>query len=155
MRAFFPALMAIAALFVIGAAIVWSNGDAEFDIFAPSSSAVSTPSSVAALLGKNATAATGDMVYLNDVLIRTGPRPNLFVISGAGNQRMLVVSDLPNSFAGRAPLTVDIRGLIRPLPSQIVLRKAWKLNEEQVHVFGKEQIYIVAESVKEQIARED
>ena len=67
---------------------------------------------------------------------------------------MLVVPDLPNSFADRALLTVDIRGLIRPLPSRIVLRKDWKLNEQQVHVFGREQIYIVAESVKEQIARE-
>jgi hypothetical protein len=64
MRALFPAMVAIAAQLAIWAAIVWRDWDAGFDT---PGTAISTPSSVASLLGENATATTGDLVYLNNV----------------------------------------------------------------------------------------
>lgn len=150
MRILSLAVAAVGALFIIGAAAIWCHWGPEFDILTPSSAATSTPSSIAPLLGKNAHATIGDMVYLNDVLLRTGPTPKLFVISGTKNDRMLVVSDSPNSLAGRTPLTVDIKGLICAMPSRTTLRKIWKLNQEQLHFFGNQRVYIAAESVKQQ-----
>ena len=155
MRILSPAVVAIGALFVIGVAIIWHHWGLEIDNFAPSNAASSTPSSVATLLGKNAHAAVGDMVYLNEVVLRPGPKPNLFVISGAKNERMLVFSDLPNSFVDHTALTVDIKGLIRPMPSRTTLRKTWKLNQEQLRFFGNQGVYIAAESVKQQSTEAD
>ncbi|MGA9815185.1 MAG: hypothetical protein WBQ64_20555 [Terriglobales bacterium] len=115
-----------------------------------SGAALNTPSSIDSLLGENAKAMLGDMVYLNDVLLTAGPTKDVFVVSGAMNSRMLVVFELPNSLVGRAPVTVDIKGLIRRMPSPAMLRKDWKLSKDQVRAFSSQEIYIAAEGVKEQ-----
>jgi hypothetical protein len=52
--------------------------------------------------------------------------------------------DLPNFFVGRAPVTVDIKGLIHRMPSPPMLRKDWKLSKEQLRVFANLEIYIAA-----------
>ena len=147
-----PAIVASGVLMcVVGAAIMWSHWDPiERDLLFSANAATATPSSITPLLGKNAAAALGDMVYLNNVLLQAGPKPNIFVISGAHKAEMLIVSDLPTSLAGRTPITVDIKGLIRRLPSRTTLRRSWKLSTDQVHAFEKQQIYIAAESVTAQ-----
>lgn len=89
-------------------------------------------------------------MYLNDVLLTAGPKKDVFVVSGAMKSRMLVVFDLPNSFVGRAPVKVDIKGLIRRMPSPAMLRKDWKLSKDQLRAFASQEIYIAAENVKEQ-----
>lgn len=130
MRILSPAVVAIGALFVIGVAIIWHHWGPEFDNFAPSNAASSTPSSVATLLGKNAHAAVGDMVYLNEVVLRPGPKPNLFLVSGAKNERMLVFSDLPNSFVDRTALKVDIKivgNSVLSLALAVAFFQLWKV----------------------------
>ena len=137
-------------LLVLGAAIVWHNWDPITERDMAARAALNTPSSIASLLRENAKAMPGDMVYLNDVVLSAGPKKDVFVVSGAMGSRMLVVFDLPNSFVHRAPVTVDIKGLIRRLPSPAMLRKDWKLNKEQVRDFASQEIYIAAEYVKGQ-----
>ncbi len=137
-------------LFVLVAAIVWHNWDPIMERDMAARVALNTPSSIDSLLRENAKAMAGDMVYLNDVMLSAGPREGVFVVSGAMDSRMLVVFDLPNSFVHRGPITVDIKGLIRRLPSPAMLRKDWKLNKEQVRAFAGQEIYIAAEYVKEQ-----
>lgn len=143
-------------LFVAGSLLVWGYyRTMERRIWLSPTAAVSTPSSIGPLLGANAQGTFGDMVFLHNVLLEAGPTPDVFVLSGAENLRMLLVSNAPNSFAEHTPITVDIKGLIRRLPSSATLRKEWKLTKEQIHLFGQQQIYIAAESVKEQQAIAD
>ena len=137
-------------LFILGGAIVWHEWDPIMERNIASGAGLNTPSSIDSLLGENAKAMLGDMVYLNDVLLTAGPTKDVFVISGAMNSRMLVVFDLPTSLVGRAPVTVDIKGLIRRMPSPAMLRKDWKLSKDQLRAFAGQEIYIAAEGVKEQ-----
>ncbi|MGC2184640.1 MAG: hypothetical protein WA637_15275 [Terriglobales bacterium] len=154
MRRIFPipivVMLITGLLFVLVAAIVWHNWDPLKERDMAARAALNTPSSIDSLLRENAKAMPGDMVYLNDVVLSAGPNKDLFVVSGAMDSRMLVVFDLPNSLVQRTPVTVDIKGLIRRLPSPAMLRKDWKLNKEQVRAFAGQEIYIAAEYVKEQ-----
>ena len=145
-----PILVMTGLLFVLGAAIVWHKWDPIMDRNITSGAALNTPSSIDSLLSENAKAILGDMVYLNDVMLTAGPKKDVFVVSGAMKSRMLVVFDLPNSLVGRTPVTVDIKGLIRRMPSPRMLRKDWKLSEDQLRAFASQEIYIAAENVKEQ-----
>jgi hypothetical protein len=145
-----PILVITGLLFALGAAIVWHEWDPIRERSLASAAASNTPSSIDSLLSENAKAILGDMVFLNDVVLTAGPKKGVFVVSGAMNSRMLVVFDLPNSLVGRSPVTVDIKGLIRRLPSSATLRKNWKLSQDQLHAFAGQEIYIAAENVKEQ-----
>jgi hypothetical protein len=116
--------------------------------FSPSEGS-SPPSAIGSLLAGNTSAEIGDVVFLNNVRLRAGPTPDLFVVSGGKGVRMLVVLEGTKEFRAVSG-DVDIRGTIRQLPALQVLRKGWKLSKDQLYFFGKQQVYIAAESVKEQ-----
>lgn len=63
---------------------------------------------------------------------------------------MLVVSESSVLPTTRAPIAVDIKGRIRTLPSLAILKRQWKLTEDQIQSFGRQQAYIAAESIYEQ-----
>jgi hypothetical protein len=90
------------------------------------------------------------MVFLNRVQLLAGPQPNVFVISGAKGNQMLVVSEPGFSPPPRSPITVDIKGRIRTLPPLVILRRQWKLSKDQIQSVGRQQAYIAAESIHEQ-----
>ncbi len=111
------------------------------------------PSAIGSLLVGNISAEIGDAVFLNNVRLQAGPKPNLFVVSGVKGIRMLVSLESPKEFQA-VPGSVDIKGTLRQLPALEVLRKGWRLTKDQVHFFGKQQVYIAADYVKEQNRKE-
>ena len=127
---------------------LWGTIDEDLDSF--TDTLVSPPSSIGSLIGGNAGGEIGDMVFLNQVQLRARPHPNVFVIFGAKGNRMLVVSEPGFSPLPRAPITVDIKGCIRALPPLAILRRQWKLTKDQIQSFGRQQVYIAAESILEQ-----
>jgi hypothetical protein len=116
--------------------------------------ASSTSSAIGSLLVGNPSAEIGDAVFLNDVRLQTGPKPDLFVVSGAKGVRMLVSLEGPKGFQV-VPGSVDIKGTIRRLPGPGVLRKEWRLSKDDVHFFRKQQVYIAADYVREQDGKGD
>ena len=127
---------------------LWGTMDEDVDSFADT--LVSPPSSIGSLVGGNAAGEIGDMVFLNQVQLRAGPQPNVFVIFGAKGNQMLVVSEPGFSPPHRSPIKVDIKGRIRTLPPLATLRRQWKLSKDQMQNFGRQQAYIAAGSICEQ-----
>lgn len=103
----------------------------------------SPPSAIGSLLAGDTSAEVGDMVFLNNVRLQAGPTPDLFVVSGAKGVRMLVSVEATKQFQA-VQVDVDIKGTLRRLPALKVLRKGWKLGKDQLHLFGKQQVYIAA-----------
>ncbi|MGH9502828.1 MAG: hypothetical protein ACRD20_08260 [Terriglobales bacterium] len=142
-------MVAAAALLSLSALMAWHLADSAIERQARYSAvgAVNTPSSLGALLTGNVGGEPGDMVFLNNVRLFAGPKPTLCIVSGAEGLQMLVVLEAPDLVAGHLPMTVDIKGLIRRLPSLAVLRKQWNLSKDQIQTFEKQRIYIAAERV--------
>ena len=115
-----------------------------------SGEATSPPSCIRPLLAGDVAAEIGDMVFLNDVRLKAGPEPQLFIVSGAEGTQMLIRLDSSNGSIRATPMKVDIKGLLRRLPAPGMLRKEWKLTKRQIHFFGHQQIYIAAEYAKGQ-----
>jgi len=144
--------MLLTATFLMGSAVlawrVWRM--IERDIGNSPSAVLVTPSSISALLGSQAADEVGDMVFLNNVRLLSGPQPHIFIISGAKGSRMLVVSEDGLLPVERTPAIVDIKGQLRRLPSSAILRKQCKLSTDQVSIFGRQQNYIAAEYIRAQ-----
>lgn len=144
--------MLLTAAFLIGSAVlawgIWRM--IERDIGNPPNAVLTTPSSIIALIGSQAADEVGDMVFLNDVRLISGPQPHIFIISGAKGSQMLVVSEDGLLPVQRTPAIVDIKGRIRQLPSSAILRKQWKLSTDQANIFGQQQNYIAAEYIRAQ-----
>ena len=151
-RRLWPLVMLLMTIALAGAAVagrwLWGTIDEGVDSFADT--LVSSPSSIGSLIGGNAASEIGDMVFLNHVQLLAGPQPNVFVISGAKGNQMLVVSEPGFSPPARSPITVDIKGRIRTLPPLVILRRQWKLSMDQIQSVGRQQAYIAAESIYEQ-----
>ena len=144
--------MLLTAIALVGGAVAWRQlwGTMDEDLDSLTDTLVSPPSSIGSLIGGNAAGEIDDMVFLNHVQLRAAPQPNVFVISGAKGNQMLVVSEPGFSPPPRAPITVDIKGRIRILPPLATLRRQWKLTKDQIQSFGRQQAYIAAESIHEQ-----
>lgn len=152
-RTYWPSLIILAITFLLCIAVIQGrrliNAAIANDIeFSPVEGS-SVPSAIGSLLVGSTSAEIGDAVFLNNVRLQAGPRPGLFVVSGARGVRMLVSLEAAKEFQ-LVPGKVDIKGTIRRLPAFEVLRKGWKLSKDEVHFFGKQQIYIAADYVKEQ-----
>ena len=151
-RRLWPLVMLLTTLALAGGAVagrwLWETMDENVDNL--TDTLVSSPSSIGSLLGGNAAGEMGDMVFLNHVQLRAVPQPNVFVISGAKGNQMLVVSEPGFSPPARSPITVDIKGRIRTLPPLVILRRQWKLSKDQIQSVGRQQAYIAAESIYEQ-----
>jgi hypothetical protein len=109
-----------------------------------------TASRLAPLLVSNVSAEIGDMVFLNDVRLDTGPTPKLFVITGSNRLQMLVTLQTNKIANHPFSKTVDVKGILRRLPAPKVLRKEWMLSKEQIDSFERQGVYIAAESIRGQ-----
>lgn len=147
----FLVVPAVTLLLCIGVMGAWGliNAVVENDIKFSSAEGSSTASAIGSLLAGDAPGDIGDMVFLSNVRLQAGPTPDLFVVSGARGARMLVYWEATKQVQA-VQGDVDIKGIIRRLPAPKVLRKGWRLSKDQVHLFGKQQVYIAAEYVKEQ-----
>lgn len=138
-------LLLCVGLMGVGRLISAAEDDVDFSPSVVSSS----PSAIGSLTAGNPSADIGDMVFLNNVQLQAGPRPDLFVVSGARGVRMLVSFEAAKKFQA-VPAEVDIKGTIRRLPGLVALRKGWRLSKDQIHSFGKQRVYIAAEYVRVQ-----
>jgi hypothetical protein len=109
-----------------------------------------TESRLAPLLVSNISAEIGDMVFLNDVELDTGPKPKLFVITGSNRLQMLVTLETNKIVNAPFSKSVDVKGIIRRLPAAKILRKEWMLSKEQIDRFERQGVYIAAESIRGQ-----
>ena len=152
-RTYWPSLVILVIPFLLCTGFVAAgrliNAATENDMESSPVEVSSAPSAIGSLLVGNPSAEIGDAVFLSDVRLQAGPKPNLFVVSGATGVRMLVSLEDAKEFQA-VPGNVDIKGTIRRLPAPEVLRKRWGLNKDEVHFFGKQHVYIAAEYVKEQ-----
>jgi len=110
-----------------------------------------TASCLASLLTGNASAETGDMVFLKDVTLKPGPQPQLFTAVGAKGGLLLVRWGARTPQAG-GPTSriVDIKGIIHQMPTPRILHREWLLSRKEIEVLGQQSVYIAAESVKQQ-----
>jgi hypothetical protein len=108
----------------------------------------SIPSSIEPLLAGENRAEPGDVVFLNKVRLQAGPKPGIVIVSSDKGTRMLVIWQSAGSTAAQPPSVANIEGQVRRLPSAAVLRKDWKLNNDEIRSFSQQQIYIAAEYIK-------
>ena len=144
-RAWILAAVAVAVLVVGGLAILmWPDEDSGGPAPAETSRRELAPSSFTSLLDREPRA--GELIFLNDVHLAPGARKNQYFARGAGGNYLLVV-------ASTEPVSVhhstraDVRGFIRHLPSKRILKRAWKLNNDQLKLISGQSIYIAADQI--------
>ena len=115
-----------------------------------SASPAAAASRIAPLLNGFTARDFGDVVFLNDVALNAGPRPELFIVADNTGTQMLVAWDAPKGFQYSNSTTVDVQGTLRQLPTAEVLEKVWKLTKNQAEALVKQKVYISAESVQKQ-----
>jgi len=109
-----------------------------------------TASCLASLLSDNPREAAGDMVFLNNVKLKPGPQPQLFIAVGAKGKRLLVRWEAKKQAGQPSPQIVDIKGIIRQMPTPRILHTEWLLSKKEIEVLGRQSVYIAAESVTKQ-----
>jgi hypothetical protein len=149
-RASWPILFVVAVILVasVGAIEAWRTADsyaAEADL--SSEDVPATASCLASLLTGDPRAETGDMVFLNDVKLKPGPKPQLFIAIGAKGDRLLVRWEGKRQTDQPTPVIVDITGIIRQMPTPRILHTEWLLSKKEIEVVGRQSVYIAAQSV--------
>jgi len=95
-------------------------------------------------------AETGDMVFLNDVKLKPGPQPQLFIAIGAKGKKLLVRWEAKKQAGQPSPQIVDIKGIVRQIPIPRILHTEWLLSKKEMEALEGQGIYIAAESVTKQ-----
>ena len=149
-RVLWPILIVVAVI-LVGAIEAWRTADsyaAEMDLL--SEDIPATASCLASLLTGDPRAEAGDMVFLNDVKLKPGPQPQLFIAIGAKGQRLLVRWEAKDQAGQPSPQIVDIKGIVRQMPTPRILHTEWLLSKKEIEVLGRQGVYIAAESVIKQ-----
>jgi len=149
-RVLWPILIVVAVI-LVGAIEAWRTADlyaAEMDL--SSEDVPATASCFASLLTGDLRAEAGDMVFLNDVKLKPGPQPQLFIAIGAKGERLLVRWEDKKQTPQPTPLIVDIKGIVRLMPTPKILHTEWLLSKKEIEVLGRQGVYIAAESVTRQ-----
>jgi len=152
-RALWPIVLVVVVTLVVsvGAIAAWRTADsfaAEMDL--SSENIPATASCLASLLTGDARAEAGDMVFLNDVKLKPGPKPPLFIAIGAKGERLLVRWEGKKQTEQPTPVVVDIIGIIRQMPTPRILHTEWLISKKEIEVLGRQSVYIAALSVKRQ-----
>jgi hypothetical protein len=93
-------------------------------------------------------ATVGELVYLRRVMLKPGPAPKVFFLTGSQGAQILTVAEGAHVLATPGN-TVDVRGTIRNTPSVTTLRKQWKLSLADATRVSKVQIYIESDFIRE------
>jgi hypothetical protein len=134
-----------------GAVAAWhvvESYAAEMDL--SSDEVPATASCLASLLTDNPKTEIGDMVFLNDVKLRPGPRSTIFIAIGTRGKRLLVRWKTTKQIGQRTPQIVDIKGIIRQMPTPGILHTEWMLSKKQIDMLERQNVYIEAESIETQ-----
>ena len=143
--------MAVIVVASVGAIEAWRAADsyaAEIDL--SSEDIPATASCLATLLTGDPRAETGDMVFLNDVKLKPGPQPQLFIAIGAKGKKLLVRWEAKKQAGQPSPQIVDIKGIVRQIPIPRILHTEWLLSKKEMEALEGQGIYIAAESVTKQ-----
>ena len=146
-------LILVAAILVVSvvAIVGWRTAEsyaAEMDL--SSEDVPATASCLTSLLTDNTRAEIGDMVFLNDVKLKPGPHARLFIAIGANGGWLLVRWEAREQAEQPTPEIVDIKGIIRQMPTPRVLHREWLLSKKESEILGRQSVYIAAGSVKPQ-----
>lgn len=144
-------LTAVTLLLSVAAIATWHTANTDSAGMDPSSEDIpATASCLASLLTNDPRAETGDMVFLNDVKLKPGPQPQLFIAIGAKGRRLLVRWEAKKQAGQPSPQIVDIKGTIRLMPTPRILHTEWLLSKKEIELLGRQSVYIAAESVTKQ-----
>lgn len=150
-RARWRMLILLAAIFVVAvvAIVGWRTAKSyagEMDL--SSEDVPATASCLTSLLTDNTRAEIGDMVYLNDVKLKPGPQAHLFIAIGANGGHLLVRWEAQEQAGQPPPKLVDIKGIIRKMPTPRSLHSEWMLSKKESEILGRQSVYIAADSIK-------
>jgi hypothetical protein len=152
-RALWPILFLVAVILVasVGAIEAWRTADsyaAEMDL--SSEDVPATASCLTTLLTGDPRAEADDMVFLNDVKLKPGPQPQLFIAIGAKGKKLLVRWEAKKQAGQPSTQIVDIKGIIRQMPIPRILHTEWLLSKKEIEALEGQRIYLAAESVTKQ-----
>jgi hypothetical protein len=114
----------------------------------PSQTVASSPMQVAPLITGKDKAMVGELVYLRRVLLKAGPAPKMFFLTGSKGAQILTVAEGVHVIATPGN-TVDVQGTIHSTPSVTTLRKQWKVSLADAKRISEIPIYIESDFIRE------
>jgi hypothetical protein len=93
-------------------------------------------------------ATVGELVYLRRVLLKAGPAPKMFFLTGSKGAQILTVTEGAHVIASPGN-RVDVQGTIHSTPSVATLRKQWKVSLADAKRISETPIYIQCEFIRE------
>jgi len=87
-------------------------------------------------------------VYLKSVLLKAGPAPKVFFLTGSQGAQILTVAEGAHVIATPGN-TVDVQGTIHSTPSVATLRKQWKVSLTDARKISEIPIYIESDFIRE------
>lgn len=127
--------------------IAWRRATGDFDSHKETQSAPNYPMKLGSLIEGTSSGQAGELVYLTEVLLKPGPAPKTFFLSGHQGTRILTVADGAHLLAAAGD-TVDVKGTIRITPPIDVLRRQWKLSRTEASQVSQVPIYIESTSIR-------
>jgi hypothetical protein len=126
----------------------WKRRTSDFGLERVSEPMAIQPMRLNSLIRGNNRAAAGEIVYLTGVLLKPGPTPKVFFLTGSQGTQILTVAEGAHVVATPGQ-TVNVRGTIRNTPSLTVLRKRWKLSLADARRVSEIPIYIESDFIRE------
>lgn len=114
----------------------------------PSQAEASPPMQLGPLVTGKDKATVGELVYLRRVLLKAGPAPKVFFLTGSQGAQILTVAEGSHVIATPGN-TVDVRGTIHSTPSVATLRKQWKVSLAEARRISESPIYIESDFIRE------
>lgn len=114
----------------------------------PSQVAESSPMRVGPLITGKDKATVGELVYLRRVLLKAGPAPKVFFLTGSQGAQILTVAEGAHVIATPGN-TVDVQGTIHSTPSVAALLKQWKVSLADARRISDIPIYIESDFIRE------
>jgi len=114
----------------------------------PLQTVASSPMQVGPLITGKDKATVGELVYLRRVLLKAGPGPTMFFLTGSKGAQILTVTEGSHVIASPGN-RVDVQGTIHSTPSVATLRKQWKVSLADAKRISEVPIYIQSEFIRE------
>jgi hypothetical protein len=129
-------------------AAAWKRAIGSFEADHVSQEVTIRPMRLSSLIAGNNRARGGELVYLARVLLKPGPTPQVFFLTGSHGTQILAVAGTAHVVATPGQI-VDVRGIIRSTPPISVLRRQWKLGPRQAKLVSQNPIYIEPNLIRE------
>jgi hypothetical protein len=121
----------------------------DVSLFERSSQAMaSSPMQLAPLITGKDKATVGELVYLRRVLLKAGPAPKVFFLTGSKGAQILTVAEGAHVIATPGN-TVDVQGTIHSTPSVATLRKQWRVSLADARRISEIPIYIESDFIRQ------